>query len=297
MSVTINQLQRRRPDPIPPLRPVPEYLAGPELAACYADVRETLQVPWMGVVTMAYARYHDFFDALWQGLRPLVLSRPFVEESRRLRAFIEAGVDDLSPPPLIGRLETLGYAEREIDEIRNIIEVLSHGNHLYVIVATIARLMLEGGEMAGRGDAPRFEGRHAPEAATPFILLEPHHADGPTSAVYDDVKASLRLPFVNTDYRALARWPSYFALAWGDLKPLVGGNVHEGLCLEFHRRVVDAVVGGLPNPGGLTSKAVREAAQRDAPEGEVLHVARLFQWLLPGLMTNVAFFRRQLAAD
>ena len=37
-------------------------------------------------------------------------------------------------------------------------------------------------------------------------------------AVYDDIMATLGLPFVNTDYRALARWPSYFALAWSDLK-------------------------------------------------------------------------------
>jgi hypothetical protein len=48
------------------------------------------------------------------------------------------------------------------------------------------------------------------------------------------------------------------------------------------------------NPGGLTSAALRAAAASDAPLEEVLAVCRLFQWLLPGLVANVAFFRHQL---
>jgi hypothetical protein len=45
----------------------------------------------------------------------------------------------------------------------------------------------------------------------------------------------------------------------------------------------------------LRGEALRAAARGDAsPEGEVLSVVRLFQWLLPGLVANVAFFRAQL---
>jgi len=39
---------------------------------------------------------------------------------------------------------------------------------------------------------------------------------------------------------------------------------------------------------------LRAAAVADAPLPEVLGVARLFQWLLPGLVTNIAFLRAQL---
>lgn len=38
----------------------------------------------------------------------------------------------------------------------------------------------------------------------------------------------------------------------------------------------------------------RAAAQRDALLSDVTRVVRLFQWLLPGLVTNVAFLRAQL---
>ena len=53
------------------------------------------------------------------------------------------------------------------------------------------------------------------------------------------------------------------------------------------------VASGIPNPGGLTAGAIRAAAEQDGV-AEIREVVRLFQWLLPGLITNVAFLRRQL---
>ena len=50
----------------------------------------------------------------------------------------------------------------------------------------------------------------------------------------------------------------------------------------------------MANPSGLTAQTLREAAEADESREEILEVVRLFQWLLPGLITNVAFFRHQL---
>ncbi len=287
-------LARTFPDPLPAIRPVPEYLAGGERKQWYEEMKLALQVPWMGVVTMAYAHYPTFFGTLWRGLEPLVASRPFVREFQALRAAVETEVARLSPAPIVERLAQAGYAGREIEQIRAMVEVFSHGNFPYLLIATLVRLLLEGEDMNGAGEAPRFEARHGPDVQVPFVLMEYHHADAPTRALYDDVKSTLGLPFVNTDYRAFARWPSYFALAWGDLKTVVTGKEHAALCQGVHERAVKSVAAVLPNPGGLTSSALRAAAQNDATLDEVLQVARLFQWLLPGLVTNVAFFRAQL---
>ncbi len=290
----MTELPRRPPATIPAIHPAPEHAVTGERAAHYADMKEVLQVPWMGVVTMAYAHYPGFFVELWRGLRPLCLSRPFVEGARELRAAAERAARDLAPPPIAGRLENMGYGEREIAGIRSAIEVFSHGNHLYALIATIVRFLLEGGAMGGESAAPEFAGRHAPDVAVPFVLMEAHHADAPTRARYDEIKAALGLPFVNTDYRALARWPSYFALAWGDLEPVVGTPAHEAGCEAYHGRAL-ALAQTLPNPGGLAPAALKAAAERDAPLDEILDVCRLFQHLLPGLAVNVAFFREQLA--
>jgi hypothetical protein len=250
----------------------------------------------MGVVTMAYAHYPGFYDTLWTGLRPLCASRPFVEAFQDLRAFTEDAVEALNPPPIAQRLTELGYAPREIANIGDMNEVFSHGNFPYLIVASIVRALLEGGEMSDARAAPGFEGRHAPEVDVPFLLMEAHHVDPPTRAMYDDIKTTLGLPFVNTDYRAFARWPSYFHRAWVDLKTVVNGAQYEEIVQGVHARAA-AAARTLPNPGGLTSAALRQAVEKDAPLEEVLAMCRLFQWLLPGLVTNVAFFRRQLQGE
>ncbi len=292
----MNIIERIRPEPIPEIHPMPEYLATGQRAQWYEDTKEVLQVPWMGVVTMAYTHYPTFFGELWRGLKPLCQSRPFVEAFMDLRAYVESRVAELHPTSLIEPLQAMGYAPREIDAIRQMNTVFSHGNQLYVLIATVARHLLEIGDMQGTPNADTFEGRHAPDIQVPFMLMEPHHADEPTQAVYEDIKTTLQLPFVNTDYRAFARWPSYFALAWRDLREKAGTKEHERICQDCHERIASLVATQLPNPGGLSSDALRQAAESDASLEEVVQVCRLFQWLIPGLITNVAYFRHQLEA-
>lgn len=287
-------LPRLKPDPLPALHPVPEYLADADLTARYADMKAVFQVPWMGVVTMAYAHYRSFYDTLWSGIRPLCVSEPFVDGFISLRSFVEEIVEELNPPPIAARLRDSGYGDREMAGIGQTIEIFSHGNFPYVTLATLVRILMEGGSF-GDGDtrAPEFGGRHAPNFSVPFVLMEAHHADEPTRAVYRDVMDVLGLPFVNTDYRAFARWPSYWAAAWSDLRPAVSSAAYEQVCQRVHDRVVEIAL-ALPNPGGITSETILSAAAKDAPIDEVLDVIRLFQWLLPGLVVNVAFLRSQL---
>ncbi|MGI9383707.1 MAG: halocarboxylic acid dehydrogenase DehI family protein [Methyloligellaceae bacterium] len=287
-------LPRLKPAPLPDVTALPEYLAEGDLKADYEDTKAVLQVPWMGVVAMAFAGYRSFYRALWPALRPVFASAAMVEDCRRLRQQAEEAVLGLDPPPIAERLAAMGYAPRELRQIREMIEVFSHGNFPYTVMATLARLLLEEHELDGRSDAAAFDGRHAPGVTVPFLLMEPHHVDAPTRAVYDDIKHRLDLPFVNTDYRAFARWPSYFSEAWGDLRPHVQSEAYEAIVARLHDDFVEASL-RLPNPEGLTSAALRRAAEADAPGGEVLSVVRLFQWLLPGLITNVAFFRQQFA--
>jgi len=289
-------IERLRPDPIPEIHPLPEYLASGQRGAWYEDTKRVLQVPWMGVVTMAYSHYPNFFGELWRGLKPLCESRSFVEAFLELREFVETETAQLNPKPLVKALTDLGYAPREINNIREMNTVFSHGNQPYVIIAAIVRHLLEVGDMGEETTAEPYAESHAPEVQVPFLLMEAHHVDEPTRAVYEDVKQCLKLPFVNTDYRAFARWPSYFALAWSDLRESVATEAYEAVCQACHERVAKLAAEELPNPGGLSSEALRRAAEADASLDEVVHMCRLFQWLLPGLITNVAFLRHQLEA-
>jgi hypothetical protein len=286
-------MPRLRPDPIPRIHPVPEFLADARLQAVYEETKTTLQVPWMGVVTMAFAHYPSFYGTLWDGLRDVCASTAFVAACRALRAHAEAAALPLEPARLHDALTAQGYAEREIDDIRDQIEVFSQGNMPYLLIATAARLLLEGFDVGREGRLEPFVQRPGADPTRRLILIEAHHADAPTAAVYSDIKDTLGLPFVNTDYRALARWPSYFACAWSDLRNKVHRPDYAGAVQSVHEFAIERWT-KLPVPGRLTSASLRAAAARDAPLSEVIDVVRLFQWLLPGLVTNVACLRAQL---
>jgi hypothetical protein len=286
-------LPRLKPNPIPPLHPVPEFLAEGELKARYEDMKAVFRVPWMGVVTMSFAHYRAFYDALWQGVRTLCASRDFTDACHRLRHLVEEKVSALGPPPLRKRLAQIGYAQRELQEIDESIEIFSEGNFPYLLLATLARLLLEGGELHTSDNVGIQTERASPRTAGKLVLMEYHHADASTRLVFDDVKTALGLPFLNTDYRALARWPSYFALAWADLGPRLQRDEYETLVAEIHEAAV-STVRSLPNYGNLRGEALRVTARSSGSEGEVLSVVRLFQWLLPALVVNIAFFRAQL---
>ena len=284
------RLPRLKPDPLPQITAVAERLATGALRSTYEETKTALGVPWMGVVAMAFAHYPTFYRALWDGLVPVVRCMEFHDACVALRTTAEAAATQLEPPDILDRLTALGYSDFEIKEVRACNEIFSAGNMPYLLIATCARLLLEGHEWpAHQGTTLRSPRVPHPRPA----LMEAHHAEADITALYEDIRATLGLPFVNTDYRAFARWPSYFGMAWADLRPHIGGEPYEALVSQVHDTVV-ALAQKLPNPKELQVATLQEAAQSDAPHGDVLEVVRLFQWLLPGLALNVAFFHLQL---
>ena len=88
-SVECLHLPRRRPDCIPALFPLPEYLVDGDRKDDYDDTKNVLQVPWMGVVTMAFSHYRRFYRTLWPGIRPVFQSTEFVDSASRVRELAE----------------------------------------------------------------------------------------------------------------------------------------------------------------------------------------------------------------
>ena len=160
----------------------------------------------------------------------------------------------------------------------------------YCLLATLSRLALECDILPAHAEASEYQGRHAPDVDVPFVLIEAHHADAPTRAVYDDIKTTLGLPFVNTDYRALARWPSHFARAWNDLRPVVEtpayretvGTVHTDFVAAAQTGARGQVVGidmtaemlaksrATASTMGLANVEFREGLLEDMPVADVM---------------------------
>jgi len=103
-----------KPGSIPRIHPLPEFLAQGQRKVWYDDLKRVIQVPWMGVVTMAFSHYPHFYKALWDGTRGLFASKSLVEACLHNRTFIETEIENLNPACLQPKLVDLGYAPCEI---------------------------------------------------------------------------------------------------------------------------------------------------------------------------------------
>ena len=59
------------------------------------------------------------------------------------------------------------------------------------------------------------------------LEMEDEDCDDPhIETIFVDIKDTLSLPSVNSDYRTLALWPDYLSLAWQRLKPLTQSSAY-----------------------------------------------------------------------
>lgn len=282
------------------VRPVPEHRADAGLKLVYQDLKATFGVPWVGVITQAVAHYRPAFLEAWHQFRPSARSHFF--ESRcdaiRLSAYEQVG-SSFNVQPIAQRLQAIGYSDSELAQIRAVLDIFDYGNPKYLVFATAIQQSLCDGRHLG-GGAPcgkwdRFPRSPIHQLDPIPVMVEEHHALGGLRDTYEDIKSTLNLPFVNSDYKAMARWPSYLALAWQDLKPSVDSEPYVRIRQELHDQAME-VADGLPYRYRV-DKA--RAIAVGMPENEVfklMQVITLFQWLLSGLVLNVTWFKLALLA-
>lgn len=289
----------RRPDGNVTVRPVPEHRADAELEAVYRDLKTTFGVPWVGVITQAVAHYRPLFVEAWRQFQPSAASHYF--ESRcdaiRLRAWEEVQ-NAFEVPGHDAKLRSVGYSDIEISCIRATLDIFDYGNPKYLVLATAIQQSLCNGRRLGnrtvsnpRDRMPRPSIRQTEPIP---VMVEEHHALSGLGAVYDDIKATLRLPFVNSDYKAMARWPSYLALAWDGLRSEIDSDAYQLIRQRLHDQALQAVE-DLPYTFHVPKARAIEVGLSDADACELMQVISLFQWLLPGLILNVTWFKQALA--
>jgi hypothetical protein len=289
----------RRPDGNVTVRPVPEHRADAGLKPVYRDIKTTFGVPWVGVITQAVAHYRSFFIEAWRQFQPSARTHYF--ESRcdaiRLSAWQQMG-SSFEVPLMAARLKQIGYSETELAQIRTMLDIFDYGNPKYLLLATAIQQSLcedrrlGGGPIKGEWDrlprSPIYQSDPIP------VMIEEHHALGGLQAVYEDIKSTLGLPFVNSDYKAMGRWPSYLALAWQDIQPSIDSAAYVRIRQDIHEQAL-AAVEDLPHRY-LVDKARAVAVGLTEDEVfELMRVITLFQWLLSGLILNVTWFKRALA--
>lgn len=281
------------PTTIPRLHPIPEHRADPDLAATYHDVTSVLGVPWVGVVIQALAHYRPFFDRAYAQLRPS-LACHYVERAAtdlRLLAW-HAMTEQFSIADQAPTLrEHGGYSGRERTRrdppvARHLRlrqpQVLPRGHR-------VREALLGNAPIGATQPDPTDLLPRAPVQTTGVAtMLEEHHADASLRTLYEDMKTTLGLPFVNSDYKAMARWPTYLTLAWDRLKPALDTEPYRNVRHALNDACVHAAH-EIPHRYHLHRGELDGVGLSQAQIDELVDVTRLFQWLLSGLILNVTY--------
>ena len=193
-----------------PLSEITEDEATGPIKATFEDLKRTLRIPYVDGSIRVIAANPDYLQLAWRQIEPNTKTVYFERAADRIRARAAEGVARVGPGPQLP------------PEAADVLRVFHYAAPKLFLAVRIMR-------SATTGQLPQLQ--TIPQAAKAQIVTGvPADAPGaidlvktdgvgePVRAVFEDVRATLRVPFVPDLFRALAAWPDYLTWAWQALK-------------------------------------------------------------------------------
>jgi hypothetical protein len=262
---------------------VEEHEAAGEIERIYHEIRETLRVTGVNLNFRIWARNEKFFPAMWEAVRPDVETRLFENAADQLRAEAVYIAERWARPGITSRVP-LGESQRY--HIQAALMLYHYINPKLLLITSSIKLAL-GGEPIRQvsADSPlELIARGAPAKMYPMEMIAEEPQDKRLRDLFDDIKQTLSLSSINSDYRTLALWPDYLVTAWTWLKPIVESEEYR-LASNSLREIARALARSLPSPVPLAYERVRALGE---DIGEVMKITEQFESLLPSLIINIA---------
>jgi hypothetical protein len=206
-------------DPVPA---VSEADATGEIAEIFADIRQVLGVGVVNLIWRHLATLPGSLRWVWGALRPLYIDGTIGREAEALRGALE--LPEL--PSFPGEtLAAAGISDRDVGQIRNVLEAYDRTNAMALIALSAVLSRLHG----AHGDATSEFGASGmlapePQVAVPLPsllnLTDMLPATAQLVLTLNDLGARQANPVLASMYRHLALWPPYLALAWTMIAPL-----------------------------------------------------------------------------
>jgi hypothetical protein len=127
-----------------------------------------------------------------------------------------------------------------------------------------------------------------PEGAATISMVDPDTAGEDVTSVFDDIRQTLNVSVINSDYRALAQWPGYLDRGWSALKPVTQRPEYRQVQRDL-RRAAEEAVAALPYRMELNPHTLRQAGHSEQQIDGIRSVVNEFYGLLPGLVANTAY--------
>lgn len=251
-------------DPVPS---IPEGEAEGEIAALYADIRDTLGVPVVNLIWRNLATVPNGLQWAWSTAKPLYASGAIYPEAYALRT--EQSLPAL-PVLTASVLEAAGVAANDRATIRRIIDSYDRSNPLNLLALFALLGCLQGEKAKATPRAIRGMPERSITGKLPALLA----LDDMSPAIASLVREVNRLGAGGDDHilvsmpRHLAHWPGYLALYWASIAPLdADGRLGEHIAavlVEGQRRA-QGLAGDLDGQGGAdaSNRAALEAILDD----------------------------------
>jgi halocarboxylic acid dehydrogenase DehI len=264
----------------------------------FRDVRSALRIPVATLLFQAWAAYPKFLDVTWRRLRPNVLSDDFAGLAGRLETNVREGVGAWTIADHAAALRARSLGESEIARMRELIGLFTNVNPKLAILAAAVAAALDGKPVGGVGTkGPHRERERAPQQefrGVRVVLIEERDAPPRVRTIYDDMKATLGLPFIETEYRAMASYPDWLEVWWRDCKPVCESDRYRGLGVELARAAAQAAA-KLPHRLSLSENLLASSELEGEQRAGLQRTTVMFAQTLPSLMINVEIARRGLA--
>ncbi len=265
---------------------VTEYDADGECERVYHEIKQSLRVTGINLNFRTWAGYEKFFPAMWDAMRPLAETRAFETAADSVRAEAVRAADKL---PRLENQARAALGESQAYQLRAALDLYHYINPKLLVFTSAVKLALDGAqpERGGKASADvELVERGVPARMYPMEMVSSEPEEERIKELFEDIKQTLSLSSINSDYRTLALWPDYLGAGWEKLKPIVQGDEYKRTSDNL-RETARKLAHTLPFPVPLSRERVEELGE-DA--GEIAKTTEKFERLLPSLIINIALF-------
>ena len=252
----------------------------------FQEIKAALGVPHVNLIFQAYAACPRFLDCMWKAMRPAVETREFFQDADRLRAEAYTRTHNyFLVPDLCSTIREIHFSTGAQHELTDVVELFHYNNPLLLLITAMQLQAFEDGPPHPRSAET---GAVHPVISEKPVQITEESAPAPIRKIYEDIKRTLGVSFVNTDYQALARWPDFLTMYWNAFKPMAFSPLYGESRHELRESAL-TLASDLPNAPQLSVERMQEAGLTDDEISAAIHITEEFLDILSGLLLNVAF--------
>lgn len=263
--------------------PVKETEAEGEIERVYHEIKQSIRASGINLNFRTWAGFEKFFPVMWGEMRSLVETRAFEDAADQIRA-ISAGLAEN-----LGALD----AESEVDlgesqkyQIKAALRLYHYVNPKLLVFTSKVRQALAGenaAENRAKNEEPELIERGIPTKMYSMEMVAEEPEDERLAAVFEDIKETLSLSSINSDYRTLALWADYLEAVWNRLKPITQTDYYRQAADDL-RELSRQLAGSLPAVS-LSKQKIEDLGE---DYDEILKTTEKFEQLLPSLILNIS---------